>query len=233
MLEVMASPQAFPFTLALGVFAVLFFLELVSTVIGASVSSIVDSWFPDFDVDVDLDADLDVDGDVDVAADAGGGFISEALTWLRFGRVPVIMLLAIFLVAFGVVGLSSQTLIAVIIGTPLPAWLASVFAIAVTLPIVRITGGWLERILPRDQTSAVSQRTFVGRVAHIVIGTARPGQPAEARLHDEHGRSHYVMVEPDLESAEFGQGEPVLLVRIDGPRFRVIAPPSGTLLDAE
>jgi len=96
---------------------------------------------------------------------------------------------------------------------------------------VRVVGGWVARIMPKEETSAVSRETFVGRVATVVLGTARAGKPAQARLCDEHGRTHYVMVEPDVEEESFDAGEPVLLVCSAGSRFRVIRPPSSALME--
>ena len=78
---------------------------------------------------------------------------------------------------------------------PLPAAVALAFVVAVFG--VRVVGGALGRIIPRDETTAVSDASLVGRVGTIVIGTARAGKPAQARVRDEHGASHYVMVEPE------------------------------------
>ena len=72
-----------------------------------------------------------------------------------------------------------------------------------TLPIVRILGAGLARLIPQDQTYAVSFDSLVGRVATIVSGTARPGYPAQARVPNEHGQTLYVMVEPDAEGMTF------------------------------
>ena len=65
----------------------------------------------------------------------------------------------------------------------------------------------------------------------ITLGAAQTGSPAEGRLTDEHGQSHYVMVEPDVEGERFEQGTHVLLVRMDGARFRVIRNPTDSLVD--
>ena len=67
----------------------------------------------------------------------------------------------------------------------------------------------------------------------IVLGTARRNEPAQARLRDEHGKTHYVMVEPEFDGDELPSGTPVLLVKVDGSRFRAIAAPSEALVDTE
>ena len=72
-----------------------------------------------------------------------------------------------------------------------------------TLPIVRILGAGLARLIPQDQTYAVSFDSLVGRIATIVTGTARQGYPAQAKVPNEHGQTLYVMVEPDTEGMTF------------------------------
>jgi len=91
--------------------------------------------------------------------------------------------------------------------------------------LLRWSGGWAVVLVPKEESSAVSSETFVGREAEIVLGTARRDNPTQARLYDEHGRSHYVLVEPDDAAESFSQGERVLLVRSVGPRFRIARAP--------
>jgi hypothetical protein len=84
--------------------------------------------------------------------------------------------------------------------------------------------------MPKDETTAVSDASLVGRVGTIVIGVARAGNPAQARIHDEHGTAHYVMVEPDGPET-FATGTSVLLVRhVSGRRFHAIHNPKPELL---
>ncbi|MAE95594.1 MAG: hypothetical protein CL910_13125 [Deltaproteobacteria bacterium] len=226
MIDFLFLPQNFPFAVALTVMLGIAVMEGVATLVGAGLSGLIEAVFPDFDLDVDME--VDADGD----AAPGAGFFTGLLGWLHIGRVPVLVLLVILLTGFGLLGLALQALARELLGAPLPGWLVSVPAFLGALPIVRVGGAAVARIIPREETSAVSRHSFVGRVATIVIGTARSGEPTQARLRDEHGRSHYVMVEPDLPDQSFAAGCPVLLVREVGPRFRVIAPPSDALLES-
>jgi hypothetical protein len=85
--------------------------------------------------------------------------------------------------------------------------------------------------MPRDQTTAVSDASLVGRVGTIVIGVASAGRPAEARIRDEYGTTHYVMVEPEAEGESLVAGASVLLVRhVTGRRFHAIRNPKPELL---
>ena len=81
----------------------------------------------------------------------------------------------------------------------------------------------LGRILPGDETSAVTLDTLVGRRAIIVTGRARKGYPARARVEDRFGHSHHVMVEPHEAGAEFTEADEVLLVRRETETFYAVA----------
>ena len=132
------------------------------------------------------------------------------------------LLLIVFLTAFGLIGLTLQSFVMSIIGFHLPAWMAVVPAAIASLPVVRICGGALAALIPNDETDAVSSDTFIGRIAVITLGTASAGSPAEAKLTDEHGHIHYIMVEPDEPLRTFEQGSSVLLTEHHGAVFKAI-----------
>lgn len=234
MIELLTAEQNLPFTVALALMATLAVLEGVSMILGASASGMLDSVLPDFD-GPDLGLDLDVDGGLDADLDPGlnaGAEVDahghghagpvELLGWLHFGRVPFLVWLATLLAAFSFFGFFIQTVAQALWGSYLPAWAGTLAALAGSLPIVRGTVGVLARVLPGDETTAVSELSFVGREAVVTLGTARQGEPAQAKLHDEHGQTHYVMVEPGDPYETFVQGTPVLLVQKNGARFAAV-----------
>lgn len=231
MIELLTAEQNLPFTVALALMATLAVLEGVSMILGASASGALDSALPDFDAP-DLDLDLDVDADLDPGLDAGadadldhghGHFgPGELLGWLHFGRVPFLIWLATFLAAFALFGFFVQSVTQALVGAYLPAWAGALVALAGSLPIVRGTVGVFARVLPGDETTAVSEMSFVGREAVVTLGTARQGEPAQAKLRDEHGQTHYVMIEPGDPYETFVQGTPVLLVQKNGARFAAV-----------
>jgi hypothetical protein len=92
----------------------------------------------------------------------------------------------------------------------------------VTIPAIRVFGGVLARVLPRDETQSVSQAGLVGRMATIVLGTASAGSPAQAKVRDTFGQMHYVMLEPDDDAERFVAGDVVLLVSHSGATYRAI-----------
>ncbi|HEU0099860.1 MAG TPA: YqiJ family protein [Allosphingosinicella sp.] len=149
--------------------------------------------------------------DSDVGLDGHGG---DLLGWLGFGQVPLLMLLVVFLAVFGLVGLAVQQF-----AGPLPLWIAAPAAAAAALPLTGIGARGLARIMPGDETTAVSLDSLVGRRGTITVGTARRGSPAQARVADIHGQPHYVMVEPYDDDQAIGEGETVRLDRRDGNIF--------------
>jgi hypothetical protein len=172
-----------------------------------------------------------IDTDADLDAGIHGYWV--LLAWLHVGRVPFLMLLVLFLSAFGISGLLVQAFARGAMGGFLSPWIAALPAFFVTIPVVRVCGFVLLKILPKDESSAISLDALIGRVGVIVIGTARLGMPAQARVRDGHGRSHYVMVEPDDEKTSFETGTEVLLVkRTGGMKFMAIKNPHMGLIDA-
>ncbi|MDH5693246.1 MAG: YqiJ family protein [Gammaproteobacteria bacterium] len=212
MFEFLTASQNLPFTVALAVMFGIALLEGVASLIGASLSNAIDSMLPEVDMDADLDAS-------EIRAPNA---LSKLLSWFRIGRVPVLMLLIVFLTSFGLIGLGIQKIAFGLVGSLLPSWIAVVPAVFCSLPFVRVFGGLFEKFLPKDETEAVSDNSFVGRVATITLGLATHGSAAEAKLKDEFGASHYLMVEPDVETESFSQGDQVLIVKKQGAVFRAI-----------
>ncbi len=226
MIEFLSAPQNAPFLVALVALGAVSLLEGLAAVVGFGISNAIDSWL-DFDLpDVDVDLDLDADAD---AALGEPGVVGSALGWLFIGKVPFMALVVVYLGTFGAAGVLGQLAFRGVTGVLVPGWIAVWPATAVGLVGVHYAGRLLANILPKEETSAVESESFVGKVAVISIGTARAGQPAQAKLKDEHGRTHWVMVEPDDEREQFGTGDPMLLTRMEGARFRGIRPPQELL----
>ncbi|MCV0428812.1 MAG: YqiJ family protein, partial [Roseibium sp.] len=214
--------------------------EGVGTLMGLGLSSMIDSLLPEVDlpeVDVpDIEAP-DFDGDiaggalpsdlemVGVNADAsaaGQGMFTRVLGWLCFGRVPALIILVIFLTGFGLAGYVLQSVVHSLSGWLLPAIVASAGAFAGALPFTRVTALGLSKIMPKDESDAVSRKTFVGKPALIVQGNAEKGLPAQARLKDATGQNHYLLVEPDVDGEVLNQGTDVIIVRQVGARYTAI-----------
>ncbi|MDA0782508.1 MAG: YqiJ family protein [Proteobacteria bacterium] len=219
MLDFLGASENLPFTVALAVFVVIAIMEGIGTLFGAGISNVLESLFPDTDIAFDIEGP---DMDSPTA-------LSRILSWLRIGQVPVLVLMVIFLVSFGLYGLVMQNFLLVSFGFMVPAVIAWIPPLALALPTMRWCGGGLAKIIPKDETSAVSHDSFIGRVATITLGKASSGSPAQGKLKDTHGKTHYVMLEPDLDGESFEQGTEVLLVKRAGGVFYAIANTNSSL----
>jgi hypothetical protein len=203
------APELWPFALAAILMTAVAVTEAVALLAGASLSHWGDGHHFDHPDGV-----------------AGG-----ALGWLHFGKVPILVLFVIFLMTFALAGYIVQYAARGVIGIFLPLPVAAVVAFAGGVFGVRLLGGALAKMIPRDETSAVADASLVGRIGTITIGTASAGTPAEARVRDEHGASHYVMVEPEEAGMTLTSGASILLVRhMTGRRFQAIPNPKPELL---
>jgi hypothetical protein len=124
---------------------------------------------------------LGADADMDVP---------DLLGWLGVGRVPVLMLLVVLLALFGLIGLGLQRAAEALLGAPLSPWLAAPAAFLAALPLLGASARGLARIMPRDETTAVSLDSLVGKRATVSIGTASRGNPARASVRDAWGQVH-------------------------------------------
>lgn len=211
-MSALLAPELWPFSLAAGLMVALAVLESLALLVGASMLH----WH---------------DAAVGDAPEAPDGIVAEALGWLHVGKVPLLAILVIFLTVFAVTGFVAQLVSRGLVGIFMPLPVAVAVAAVAAVSGVRVFGGALGRIIPKDETTAVPDVSLVGRVGTIVIGTARAGKPAEARIRDEFGETHYVMVEPEAADQTFEAGASVLLVRhLSGRRFHAIPNPKPELL---
>ena len=195
------ATETWPFTVA--TFLVLFvaIVEGAAMVIGANLSEWLQHALPD-------------------PWDSVHGSFDKLLGWLHVGRVPVLVLVVLFLSGFAIMGFALNIVVHRTFDTWVPPAISTPLAFFAALPIVRILGAGLARLVPQDETYAVSFDSLIGRIATIVNGTARPGYPAQAKVVNEHGQNIYVMVEPDTDGVSFAIGERVLLKKqIAGNRF--------------
>lgn len=197
MLSLLAAPQNIAFVCALVLMLLIGAVQLIGFGLDA-----------DFVDGPDVDAP---DGDLDV------------LSWLGVGRLPLLILLVLFLTVFGVLGLLGQQLAHDLAGGFVSGWIATPAALVAALPLTGAAAAGLARVLPRDHTTAIDLDWLTGREARIVTGRAVLGSPARARAEDQHGQAHYLMVEPDRAGPIFEEGEAVLLVRREGDVFRAIS----------
>ncbi|MGB0901366.1 YqiJ family protein [Halocynthiibacter sp.] len=229
MIDTFLAPHSWPFAIALAVVAGLFILEILMSLLGATVLGMggegpdidVDADF-DLSVDTDFDMDIDLDADIDIdAADMPAG-PSGILGWLGIQDVPFLIWLVSFLTMFGLSGLILQTVMTNMFTVPLFTSLAVVIAVFPALAVTRVIANQVALIMPKTETTAMRTRYLGGHNGTITQGTAMRGKPAEIKIKDRHGNLHYLRVEPLEDDAVFPQGSDVTLIRKRGDKFFVI-----------
>lgn len=208
-MDLLLAPQSVPFTAALVLVLLIGIVETVAVLSGLTLSGWLDTLFID---------------SLPAATDSWLG-------WLHVGRVPVLVLLVTWLTAFSIIGMSFNAVAYSVFGLYIYPLLTVPAALLCSIPVVRLVGAGLAKILPKDETSAVLLETLVGRTAVIINGTARVNYPAEAKTKNDQGQTFYVRVEPEHDTQTFGAGQSVLLIKqIAGNRFLAIANPRPDLL---
>lgn len=210
-MNLFVAPETLPFGVAFALMLGLGLLEVAGLLLSFSPAAWIDEVL------------LPGEGGADSA-------LAGVLGWLHIGRVPTLALLLMFLAAFAVTGYALQIAVSGVAGVYLPAPLAALPACAAALVSVRAFGGALARVVPRDESSAVSEAEFIGRVATVTAASSRSGLASQARLRDAQGRTHFILAEPDLPELRLSDGMEVLLVRKVGAVYRVIANPHPSLI---
>lgn len=187
--DFISADYNFPFALSIALMLLFSVFEIVSfLLLGGALSHWLDSFLPD-GVDVDLDADgLH-------AFDS----LESALAWLYVGRVPMMMLMVLYFTIFGLTGFTVQYLMMEIFNNPLNVWLAAILTFVVSLVLMHYAAGGLYKVMPKDETTALSVTDLIGREATIILGECKIGKPAQAKLTDQFNQTHYILIEPELD----------------------------------
>ncbi len=206
-----------PFATAIGVVMALALLEAIFLFAGHALSGLIDSILPDH---------------LDGSADADASAIGTALSFFGIGKVPVLVVLIVFLTLFGLAGFVLQAIVHMATGGFLPALVAVVPAALAGGYATRSVAIAVGKVMPNLETSAVSREGFVGRAAVVTLGDVAVGSPGQAKLRDQHGQVHYLLVEPDQAGERFATGQTVLVIGQRRHIFLAIQAPSQALVDA-
>jgi hypothetical protein len=201
MWELLTATQNSAFTLSMMLVIGIGLVEAFGLVSGFYMCGALESWLPD------------------LAYGSESGSLSKLYSWLNVGRVPILMLIIMALTLFAVSGFILQCTSKSLTHAYMPAALANGLAFCLTIPALRFFTAQLQRIMPKDESQAVSEDSFIGRSATITFGEANMKRFAEAKLKDEFGKTHYVQVYPDRQEETFHQGESILIVRREGPYY--------------
>jgi hypothetical protein len=173
---------------------------------------------------------LDLHADVGADADLDGFHGADVLGWLGLGRgLPVLIWLTSLLACFTLAGVVIQQVATGAFGQPLHWGIASAGAFVIGAFVNMFASAGLARLMPGYESTVVSVEDLLMRRGTVLEGTARRGHPARAKVVDQFGQAHYVMVEPHHDTDAVAQGEVAMLVRRDGSIFFVL-PEASTLL---
>jgi len=203
--DILLAPDVRPFAIAAAIMVTLGGIELLTMIVGFSISELIGK---DFALEAESHSAI------------GGLFL-----WINAGRLPLLILMILALGLFAIAGFLLQA-IAHGIGSGVPVTLAALAAAAFSLPAIRVTSRGIARIIPRDETYAVDQADFVGQVAEVSIGPLDQGLPGRVRLKDVFGNWHSLVARASPDSAPLPVGASVLLVDRDAKSFIAISAPA-------
>jgi len=203
--DILLAPDVRPFAISAAIMVTLAGIELLTIIIGFSISELIGK---DFALETESHSAI------------GGLFL-----WINAGRLPLLILLILALGMFAIAGFLLQG-IAHSVGTAIPVALAAVAAAALSLPAIRIASRGIARIIPRDETYAVNEADFVGHIAEVSIGPLDQGLPGKVRLKDVFGNWHSVAARASPDSTPLPVGASVLLVDRDAKSFIAISAPA-------
>ena len=201
--DILLAPDVRPFAVAATIMLALGGIELLTTLVGFSLSQVVGK-------------DIEADGDSGLC----GLFL-----WINAGRLPLLVLIILALGVFAIAGFFLQGL-AHAVGLSIPASIAAIAAAGFSLPVIRLTSRGIARIIPRDETYAVEEADFIGHVAEVSIGPLDQGLPGRVRLKDVFGNWHSLVARASPESTPLPVGASVLLVDRDAKSFIAISAPA-------
>jgi hypothetical protein len=203
--DILLAPDVRPFAITATIMIALGGIEVLTMLVGFSISEAVGHG-------ISVDADSH-DG-------TGGLFL-----WVNAGRLPLLILLILALGVFSIEGFLLQGVAHMLHGT-LPVPIATIAAVAGSLPAIRVTSRGVARVIPRDESYAVSEADFIGKVGEVSVGPLDQGLPGRVRLKDVFGNWHTVSARASTDSSPLAVGSNVLLVDRDNKSFIVISAPA-------
>ena len=165
MIEYLFEPYNTPFLYAFLFMLGILGLELISLLAGLGLSEMIDNLFDATDVGLEADADSDVEFE--------NSFLSKYIAWIKVKNVPMLILVILFLASFAITGFLTQSILSRFFGFTLSSLFSVPIAIFVGLPAYRWSAKVLGEKLFKEETSAISENTFIGLIAEINTGTAR------------------------------------------------------------
>ncbi len=191
------------FSVSLCLMFLLGIVECLLLIIGSTSQGFLDQFIPDQLLETHH-PDLELNTD--------HGLFVQLLDWLYLGRIPVLVWLIIFLTTYALFGFIIQAIYFNFTQSYFPIWLIAPACLFLCMPIVRIVAALVGKVIPQDETTAIYSDELIGRTALIILGDAKQNYPAQAKVVDQFGQTHYILVEPELDIT-FQQGQNVILTQ--------------------
>lgn len=167
-----------------------------------------DFWSDISDIGVDVDDDINVDTDESI--------LSQILSFIHFSEVPLMMLIAVFFLTWGMVGFTLNHVIVSGLKTfRAPLIIPSIaITFAISILFTKLFAMAISFVAPTAEKGVTSIRELVGRTARVISGkvTTKFGQ---ARLRDDFGYSITVFCKIREGSEIPKKGDEVLLLDYD------------------
>lgn len=211
MWDLFTHPSNIIFSIGLCLMLMFAALELILMMLGGGSQQLLEHFLPEEPQTLGLKKDGDT------------RFIAKLWRWLYLGSVPLFIWIIIFLACFSLLGLFTQAIYVYLSSNILSAWIISPICAIACLPFVRLTARRAYKLLPKKDLSAMFSDDLIGLKAMIVLGTAKPYEPAQAKVKDKHGYIHYILVEPENNEV-FHQGQIVLITQKTIEGFQAIYP---------
>ena len=202
MIDHFLQPEVRPFAIAAVMIGIVGAIEVLSMLIGVSLSELLGKA-------------------ISVDHNSNSTFVN-ALCWLNVGGVPLLVFILLALGLFSIAGFLIQDAARLVLA-PLPASIAALGAVAAMLPLLRAATREVARLIPQDETYAVSLSDLIGRVGQVVIGPLDQGLPGRVRVKDVHDNWHTVTASAAPDSPPLQKGARVLLVDCRDRLFIAIA----------
>jgi len=209
--ELFLEPSNLIFSISLCLMFLLGLVEFLLLVTGSSSQGLLEQFVPDQLHELRV-ADIELQSQ---------NFLSLFLEWLYLGRIPILIWLIIFLTVYALTGFITQIIFFNFVQSYIPIWIIAPICLFACMPLVRISAFIISKIIPHDETTAISSEQLIGRTAYIILGEAKLNYPAQAKVKDQFGLTHYILVEPEVEIT-FSFGQAVILTQKTQVGFKAI-----------
>ncbi len=136
----------------------------------------------------------------------------DYLGWLGLGKVPLLVIIILFLSCFGFTGLVIHKVFYETFNFYLTNLIVSGVSLFSALILTRKVGNWIGKVIPKTTSTAVTTCSLIGKVATIDSGDACNNLAAEAHVKDDFGVRHNILVKP-MKNSLIKQGSKVILIK--------------------